>query len=102
MKVKHFPLSYKAFPFRTRRKTLCLQGFSAMSALPDGSYDALVIDAVAHNDGTATIEVTVTSGPHRGDVVRVRSLARETDPFSLLGLPVVLTVVDGEPRLRRG
>ena len=73
-----------------------------MHALPDGSYDAVVIDAVAHDDGTATIELTVTSGSHRGAVVRMRSVARATDPTSMLGLPMTLTVVDGEPRLRRG
>ena len=65
--------------------------------LPDGTYDALIVDAV---DGH--LEVTITSGDHKGDVVMLRGGFPGKSDLDLLAEPATLTVVDGVPRLRLG
>jgi hypothetical protein len=63
--------------------------------LPDGRYDAFILAAETREQGVA-LSCTVTTGPHRGDVVDLvstRFAAR--DPFDLVGLPCTL-VVNGD------
>lgn len=73
--------------------------------LPDGTYDAFVLDAEALERGTggaARVEVAVTSGPSKGHVVVVRGDVGTADTIDLLGLPVTLVVESGVPRLVLG
>jgi hypothetical protein len=65
--------------------------------LPDGTYDALIVDAA---DGR--LEVTITTGDHKGEVVMLRGSFAGRDELDLLAEPATLTVVDGVPRLRLG
>ena len=69
-----------------------------MSMLPDDTYDAFVID-VTEDDARniARVELTITSGEHKGDVVTVRAANLNRDAFELIGLPVQLHVRDGIP-----
>ncbi|HVC69886.1 MAG TPA: hypothetical protein VNC61_06430 [Acidimicrobiales bacterium] len=79
-----------------------------MTVLPDGIYDVIVVDAEADDDGDLCLDVTISLGPHVGDVVRLRGRhverrcgAVETgDPSVLLGAPGTLRVRDGEPIFR--
>ena len=67
--------------------------------LDDGTYDALIIDADTRDDGLA-LECTITSGPHRGDVVNiVTSAFASRDALSLLGMPCTLIVRGDEIRV---
>ncbi len=69
-----------------------------MSMLPDDTYDAFIIDA--HNDDNtniAQLELTITSGTRKGEVVTVRAENLQRDAIDLMGLPVRLRVVDGAP-----
>jgi len=60
--------------------------------LPDGRYDAFILSADARASGVA-LSCTITSGPHRGDVVDLVSPTFSTrDPFDLIGLPCTLVV----------
>ena len=65
--------------------------------LPDGHYDVLIVDARADDDGTVHLEVTVTSGAHKGDVVAIRGRFPGTDELDLLAAPATLVVSDGQP-----
>jgi hypothetical protein len=74
-----------------------------MIPLEDGIYDVMVVDAsedAARDE--VRVEVTVTSGRHKGEVVGIRASARTFpgDPIALLGQPATLTVADGNPSLR--
>ena len=40
-----------------------------VSPLPDGTYDALVVDARSHDDGSVGVEVTIIAGRHPAHVV---------------------------------
>jgi len=79
-----------------------------MQLLPDGNYDVIVVDAERGDDGDLHIEVTISLGPHVGDVIplRERHIDRgadaggDDDPFALLGVPGTLRVRAGEPRFR--
>lgn len=82
-----------------------------MSLLPDGEHDAFVIDATAHSgDGADTpvegsgqswvLELTIVSGPHKGEVVTVHASQLDGDEFDLMGMPATLTVTDGNPTVR--
>jgi hypothetical protein len=79
-----------------------------MTMLPDGTYDVIVVDAEKDDDGHLHIEVTISLGPHVGDVIRLRERhiqrGRDTsadgDDFALLGIPGTLRVRDGEPTFR--
>ena len=70
--------------------------------LEDGTYDAFVIDAEDLADagpGAVRVELTITSGPAKGDVVTVRGQIATGDALELLGIPVTLVVEGGTPRL---
>ncbi|MFP3899701.1 MAG: hypothetical protein ACLFXM_02520 [Acidimicrobiia bacterium] len=67
--------------------------------LDDGTYDALVVDAEASDDGSIGIDLTIVAGPAKGEVVSVRARNLGGDPAEMLGIPATLTVRDGEPTL---
>lgn len=65
--------------------------------LPDGSYDALVVDASPGDDGAVRLELTIVAGAAKGEVVALRAAGLAGDPIDLLGLPATITVRDGAP-----
>jgi hypothetical protein len=66
--------------------------------LEDGEYEVIVVDASA--DGPALhLDLTVLTGPHKGEVVSLRAEQLGVDELTALGMPGTLTVVDGAPRV---
>lgn len=70
-----------------------------MEHLEDGDYDAIVIDAREDDERVLHVDLAVTSGARKGEVITVAGDARAHDALTLLGLPATLRVVNGEPRL---
>ena len=70
------------------------------AALPDGRYDALVVDAEDRGDGTVGVELTIVAGPAKGEVVTLVARGLATDPLDLLGVPGTITVQGGAPSFR--
>ena len=67
--------------------------------LDDGSYDAFIIWAEQRDDGVA-LELTITSGMHRGDVINIVTSSFATrDAIDLVGLPCTLHVQGDELRV---
>ena len=64
--------------------------------LADGTYDVFVVDADTDGD-TTSLELTITSGEHKGEVVRVRAANLRREPVVLIGLPGTLRVESGIP-----
>jgi hypothetical protein len=74
--------------------------------LPDGTYDVFIVDAEdaepadgAHTPGT-TLDLTVTSGPHKAETLMLRSTTWLGDPIDLIGMPATMTVALGIPSVR--
>ena len=70
------------------------------AGLPDGTYDALVVDATTHDDGSVAVELTIVAGEAKGDVVTLRATNLAGDPLDLLGVPATITVAGGSPSVR--
>lgn len=70
-----------------------------MSELRDGTHDVVVIDAREDEDGVVHLELAVTSGTHKGNVVRVAARSFARDALDVLGLPATLHVDEGVPRV---
>jgi hypothetical protein len=70
-----------------------------VQALEDGVYDAFVVWAEARDDGHVALDITITTGAHKGDVVDVVMRAQSRDVMSFVGLPCTLVVRDGVPRV---
>lgn len=68
--------------------------------LPDGAYDALVVDATEHDDGSVAVELTIVAGTAKGEVVTLRATGLTGDPLDLLGVPATVTVAGGTPSVR--
>ena len=76
-----------------------------MSALlPDGTYDAFVIDVTEESDDSGQpqtlVELTIAAGEHKGLVLQVAtesSIGRFED---IVGMPATLTVTNGSPQVR--
>jgi hypothetical protein len=63
-----------------------------MTPLDDGSYDAFIVWAEPRDDGVA-LELAITTGTHRGDVINiVTSTFATRDVFDCVGLPCTLVV----------
>lgn len=66
--------------------------------LADGSYDAIVVDAERVEDGVR-LELAITAGPNKGDVVAVRATNLTMDPVNALGIPARIVVTNNSPRV---
>ncbi len=66
--------------------------------LADGTYDAIVVDAERDEDGVR-LELTITAGPHKGEVVAVRTRTVTMDPVNALGIPARIVVTNNSPRV---
>lgn len=71
-----------------------------MDTLEDGTYDAFVVDAADGEAGGTVLELTITTGEHKGRVVALSSDTPLGDPVELMGLPATLTVAMGVPSVR--
>lgn len=69
-------------------------------SLPDGTYDAMVIDTAASDDGSVSVDLTIVAGPAKGEVVTLRARGLDRDALDLLGVPATITVADGAPSVR--
>ncbi len=68
--------------------------------IPDGTYDAIVVDAHLPSTGVGTVlELTILDGEHKGAVVQVTSDAVDDDPVFLLGIPATIVVEHGDPEV---
>jgi len=70
--------------------------------LPDGRYDAVVVDAEAPDPDvpdTIAIDLAVLAGEHKGEMVTVHASGLDRDPLDLLAVPATLTVSEGRPTL---
>ena len=66
--------------------------------LPDGRYDAFVVWAERADDGRLALDLTVTTGEYKGDVVSITG-SDHRDPVVLTGLPCTLVVENGAPHI---
>jgi hypothetical protein len=74
-----------------------------IAPLPDGDYDAFVINADdLPTDGgpTTALELTITSGEHRSMTFALTAPVRLGEPVDLIGMPATITVRDGAPSVR--
>ncbi len=67
--------------------------------LGDGTYDAFVVEVEAIGDDVR-LELAVTAGPFKGQVVAVRAAGLDREPAELLGLPATVVVTGGHPTVR--
>lgn len=76
--------------------------------LTDGTYDAFIVDVTiergAAPDGRDVhhLELTITAGDHKGEVLTLAAVGMRGEEFDLIGMPATLTVTDGTPRVRLG
>jgi hypothetical protein len=67
--------------------------------LADGVYDAFVVWAETRDDGAIALDLTITTGARKGDVVSVRAMDTPRDAIDLIGVPCTLHVRASEPRV---
>jgi hypothetical protein len=71
-----------------------------MQPLVDGSYSVIVVDAVEDTErDDVNLDLAITQGPTKGEVVRVRASSLKRSAVDLLGLPATLVVRDGVPTI---
>jgi uncharacterized protein YcnI len=97
--VKFF-LDAKSFVARDGRQRGTSRVFRLVDALPDGTYDVMIVDVEIDEEQHARIDVVLTAGSHRGEVASLRASSMGQDPVGLMGLPARLEVKDGTPRLK--
>lgn len=69
--------------------------------LEDGTYDVLVVDAEALDapPGAIRVELTILSGPAKGELFALTAVGLGRDALDLLAEPGTVTVTGGTPRL---
>ena len=68
--------------------------------MDDGEYDAFVVWADALDDARVALDLTITTGARKGDVVTVHaSKVPARDALDLIGLPCTLRVSAGQPHI---
>jgi hypothetical protein len=65
----------------------------------DGTYDAFVVWAETRDDSTVALDLTITTGARKGEVLSLRASSTPRDPIDLVGLPCTLVVENAEPRV---
>lgn len=73
---------------------------STGALLEDGSYDAFIIDAHDTAEGATRVDLTITTGDHKGQALSLASSTSLGDPVDLLGMPATITVAFGTPSIQ--
>ncbi|MCB1272409.1 MAG: hypothetical protein M9942_12475 [Microthrixaceae bacterium] len=71
--------------------------------MPDGTYDAFVINATdlpSGADRTTALELTIVSGAQRGGTLALTAPHWLGEPVDLIGMPATLTVAHRVPSVR--
>ena len=97
--VKHSPCGTRKVKLRWTKSSITARVF-AITSLDDGIYDVIVIDASEDDDGAMKIELAISSGTRRGEVVTLNATNLGRSWSDVLASPATLTVTDGQPRLR--
>ena len=72
--------------------------------VPDGVYDVIVIDAVAHPDDeqrVGRIEITITSGEHKGATFGLNVADLVGTDVDLIGLPAPAAMTGKSLRVKK-
>src|SRR2546425_12390667 len=64
--------------------------------LTDGSYDVFIVDATVDGE-VASLDLTVLTGEHKGEVVTVTAVGLGRAGLDLLGMPAARTGENGLP-----
>ena len=71
--------------------------------MPDGPYDAFVVDVIHETDGAGRlhthVEITVVAGDHKGLVLQVATESSIGNFEDLVGMPATLVIQDGSPSI---
>ena len=70
-----------------------------MSQLDDGVYEGIVIDAKEIGDEAIHIEVALSSGSRKGEIITISARHLRRSSLDLLGMPATITVAHGEPHI---
>jgi cell division protein FtsX len=70
-----------------------------MPALEDGRYDVIVVEATEDPDDVMRLDVAISSGPHRGEVISITAVHLGRSWIDALAAPATLTVEEGRPVL---
>lgn len=65
--------------------------------IADGEYPAFVVDVDEVDGVVGALELTIVTGPHKGDVVRVAAQGLTGSFVDLVGMPATITVAGGVP-----
>lgn len=74
------------------------QGLPPDETLAGETFDVIVVEAI-DRDGACALEVAVTTGPRKGDVLELVAVGLDIAGEQLLGLPATVTVTADGPRL---
>lgn len=72
----------------------------AAAVLPDGRYDAFIVDvSELHSEGADrwSLDLTIVSGDQKGNVVSVSAQGLQASEMELIGMPATLVVDNGVP-----
>jgi hypothetical protein len=90
----------RANTLHTLKETLTSANMQWVDApITDGVYDAFVVWAETRTDDDVALDLTITTGAHKGEVLSMRAANVERDPLDLVGLPCTLVVERGNPRV---
>ena len=98
VQVKHFPFAAREVTFALRELPFVCKA-SHVFVLDDGIYDVIVLDARDDADDVMHIELALSSGAHRGEVVKLSARGVQRSWIDLIGTPATLTVEGGRPRV---
>ena len=76
--------------------------FLSVEPLPDGTYDVMIVDVETGAEGQVHIDIVLTTGTRKGEVLSLQTSTLRQDPLMLMGLPAKLRVTDGLPALETG
>lgn len=72
---------------------------SENAPVPDGTYDAFVLDAQETDGVVTSIDVTIVTGAQKGSVLTVKVNGLTESFTEIVGVPAALTVDAGVPSL---
>ena len=67
--------------------------------LPDGRYEAFVIDIDDLDDGSRRLDLTIIAGDHKGEVLTLTTENVEGEFTDLIGMPATIVVAGGRPNV---